>query len=325
MKERYVIKNFRDTTLAIIDSVNDIITDYQAQGYLLTLRQLYYQFIARDWFPEDRRWSWTGSRWAKDPNGTKNAQPNYDWLGGIINEGRMAGLIDWEVIEDRGRERKRNSHWDNPKGVIESARSSYGIDMWSNQPERVEVWIEKEALVGVIEPVCRKLDVPFFACRGYVSQSEMWRAGVEFRKPLPKYFGTATGPHIIILHLGDHDPSGIDMTRDNYDRLRMFSGDNVTVERIALNMDQIRKYNPPPSPAKTTDSRGTDYIAKFGIDSWELDALEPKVLTSLIEQNVAKHRDDTLYMEQEVQLERDLMQLDSIIYHLNKDEEDESD
>jgi len=309
MKERFITKNFADATLAVIIRANDIIDEYQAQGYDLTLRQLYYQFVARDVFPENRRWAWTGARWVKDRDGTKNAQPNYDWLGGIINDGRMAGLIDWLAIEDRTRERKHNSHWDNPKGVIESARNSYGIDMWSNQPERVEVWIEKEALVGVIESVCKTLDVPFFACRGYVSQSEMWRAGVEFRNP---------EQHVVILHLGDHDPSGIDMTRDNFERLRTFSDGNVTVERIALNMDQIKKYNPPPSPAKTTDSRGTDYIDKFGIDSWELDALEPKVLIDLITKKVANHRADTLYVERERQLERDLMKLDSIIHNLDK-------
>ena len=298
----------------MIDCANDIITEYEAQGYHLTLRQLYYQFVARDMFPENRRWGWTGNRWVKDPQGTKNAQPNYDWLGSIINDGRMAGLIDWLAIEDRTRERKRNSHWDNPKGVIKSARDSYGIDMWSTQPERVEVWIEKEALVGVIEDTCRSLDVPYFACRGYVSQSEQWRAGVGFRAPEHG----AGGQHIVILHLGDHDPSGIDMTRDNFERLRMFSGDNVTVERIALNMDQIRKYNPPPSPAKTTDSRGTDYIDKFGIDSWELDALEPKVLIDLIVEKVANHCDMTLYAERENQLADDLRKLDSIIDHLEK-------
>lgn len=304
MREQFVHKDFKQTTLTVIIEANRIIDKYRAQGYLLTLRQLYYQFVAHDLFPDDRRWDWTGTKWVKSPNGTKNAQPNYNWLGGIVNDGRMAGLIDWDAIEDRTRERKLNSHWDTPKSVIESARLSYGIDMWENQPERVEVWIEKEALVGVIQSTCRDLDVPYFACRGYVSQSEMYQAGLEFRNPRQ---------HNVILHLGDHDPSGIDMTRDNFDRLKMFSDNNVTVERIALNMDQIRAFNPPPSPAKTTDSRGTGYIEKFGIDSWELDALEPSMLVDLIERNVAKHRDDSLYAERERQLEKDLGSLDTIV------------
>ena len=287
MKEQFITKGFKDSTLTIIDAANVIIAEYQAQGFSLTLRQLYYQFVARALLP--------------------NTQQSYDRLGSIINNARLAGLMDWYAIEDRTRERKRNSHWDNPRGVIESARDSYGIDMWSNQPERVEVWIEKEALVGVIEDTCRALDVPFFACRGFVSQSEQWRAGKEFRDPKQ---------HIVILHLGDHDPSGIDMTRDNFERLRMFSDDNVTVERIALNMDQIRKYNPPPNPAKVTDSRYKAYLRDYGPDSWELDALEPKVMTNLITEKVANHRDDTLYVERERQLERDVMKLDSIIHNL---------
>ena len=287
MKERFITKNFHDSSLAIIDDANDIIAEYQAQGFSLTLRQLFYQFVARDLIPNTTR--------------------SYDRLGTIINDGRMAGLIDWLSIEDRTRERKRNSHWDNPKGVIESARDSYGIDMWSNQPYRVEVWIEKEALVGVIEHTCRALDVPFFACRGYVSQSEQWRAGVEFRNP---------DQHIVILHLGDHDPSGIDMTRDNFARLRMFSDDNVTVERIALNMDQIKKYNPPPNPAKVTDSRYETYLLAYGPESWELDALEPKTLTNLIIEKVINHRDNILYAERERQLANDMTKLDKIIRNL---------
>lgn len=78
----------------------------------------------------------------------------------------------------------------------------------------------------------------------------------------------------VILHLGDHDPSGIDMTRDISDRLELFGAD-VEVKRIALNWDQIDEFTPPPNPAKLSDSRAGAYIAEYGDESWELDALEP--------------------------------------------------
>jgi hypothetical protein len=142
------------------------------------------------------------------------------------------------------------------------------------------VWIEKEALAGVLERACEPLDVPHFSCRGYVSLSAMWRAAVRIRARLETRHKTA-----VVLHLGDHDPSGIDMTRDIEQRLAVFGAD-VTVKRIALNMDQVRRFNPPPNPAKVTDSRCAGYIEKYGNQSWELDALDPRTINTLITNQV---------------------------------------
>jgi hypothetical protein len=284
MKKLFIDKNFKQAALDIIDKANEIIEDYAAQGFNLTLRQIYYQFVSKALIP--------------------NTERSYKRLGSIINDGRLAGLIDWNAIEDRGRHVMANSHWDTPADVIRSAKYSYKIDMWANQEKRVEVWIEKEALSGVIAPVCRELDVPYFACKGYVSQSEQWRAGQR---------AWDTNQPTVIVHLGDHDPSGIDMTRDNQSRLSMFSGQNVTVERIALNMDQINQYNPPPNPTKTTDSRATGYIEEFGHSSWELDALEPAVIAQLIRDQVNLHRDALLWIDKEAQLAADLATLDQIV------------
>jgi hypothetical protein len=91
-----------------------------------------------------------------------------------------------------------------------------------------------------------------------------------------------SGQTPVVIHLGDHDPSGIDMTRDIRDRLTIMSHGSVEVKRIALTMTQIEQYQPPPNPAKITDSRAEDYIGNYGYESWELDALEPQVLVDLI-------------------------------------------
>jgi hypothetical protein len=163
----------------------------------------------------------------------------------------------------------------------------YRTDKWADQACHVEVWIEKEALTGVIAGICRELEVPYFACRGYVSQSEVWRAAKRFEK---------MDKPAIVIHLGDHDPSGIDMTRDNLDRLELLSNyADVTVRRIALNMDQIDLYDPPPNPTKLTDSRAGSYLAQFGNSSWELDALEPTVIRDLIRENVLEFRDEKVW------------------------------
>lgn len=154
-------------------------------------------------------------------------------------------------------------------------------------------WIEKDALVGVIQGVCQRNDVPFFSCRGYTSQSEMWSAAQRLLGYL------ANGQTPLIIHLGDHDPSGIDMTRDITDRLALFLEHEgyspADVQRIALNMDQIERYDPPPNPAKLTDSRASSYVREHGDDSWELDALDPTVMASLIEGAIHDVRDDLLW------------------------------
>lgn len=267
-KIKYVNKSFRAASLEAIDTANAIIVEYARQGFDLTLRQLYYQMVARGHIP--------------------NSERSYKNFGSLIDDGRLAGLIDWDRIIDRTRNLRSNSHWTTPAQIMQSAAYSYAIDKWRDQPNRLEVWIEKDALVGVIHDVCTRLDVPYFACRGYTSQSEMWRAGERFieyrqRKQEP-----------IILHLGDHDPSGIDMSRDITDRLDLFAG-GIQVERLALNYDQVEQYNPPPNPAKLTDSRADDYVLNYGYSSWELDALEPRVIADLIERNVLLYRDDDLW------------------------------
>lgn len=290
MKQLFVPKNFKDASLEIITAANEIIDEYRDQGFLLTLRQLYYQFVARALLP--------------------NTQQSYKRLGSIINDARLAGLVDWSAIEDRTRNVKSNYHYTGPRQAIQDALDTYEIDMWANQPERVEVWIEKEALAGVIANVCDEMDVPYFACRGYVSQSEQWRAYARAR-----YYSDERDQVTTILHFGDHDPSGIDMTRDNQDRLDMFLGytGEVTVERLALNMDQIEEFKPPPNPAKITDSRFAGYAAKYGDESWELDALEPQVMTDLIRQHVKQHRDPALWSDKEEERENHRFQLQEII------------
>lgn len=270
MKQKFQDIKLRTDTLAQIEKANTIIAEYEAQGFRLTLRQLYYQFVSRDLL--------------------ENTEKNYKRLGDIISNGRLAGLIDWDAIEDRTRNLRSLGHWSDPAEIIYSAHSSFQIDRWANQPNRVEVWVEKDALVGVIEGVCEDNDVSYFACRGYTSQSEMYGAAQR----LARY--VKAGQDVTILHLGDHDPSGIDMTRDIRDRMEMFlRGLGCDVNRLALNWEQIELYSPPPNPAKTTDSRYAGYESEYGDESWELDALEPRVISDLIERNILALRDEDLW------------------------------
>ncbi len=278
-KITYESKDFTNRTLETIDKAEDIIRQYQAQGFSLTLRQLYYQFVARALIP--------------------NTERDYKRLGNIVSDARRAGMIDWEAIEDRTRFIRAISSWDDPREILQTTVDSYHKDLWKTQDKRFEVWIEKDALIGVVEPTCKELDLPHFSCRGYVSDSEMWHGAMRLLRHV------RNGQDVIVLHLGDHDPSGIDMTRDITDRLNLFSffKDGIEVRRIALTMEQIKVVNPPPNPAKVTDSRYEKYAAEFGDESWELDALEPAYIADLIRTAVFEERDidrwEVAYNEQE--------------------------
>lgn len=266
-KIQYKEIRFQQKSLDLIELVNQVVDEYSAQGYELTLRQVYYQLVARGYIPNNER--------------------SYKNVGSLINDGRLAGLIDWNSVTDRTRNLRKAGHWDNPADVIASARYSYNLDKWKGQPNYVEVWVEKDALVDIVGQACSPLDTPYFSCRGYTSQSEMWSAAQRFIRQEQR-------EKRIIIHLGDHDPSGIDMTRDIQERLELFGAD-VYVKRVALTMNQIQTYNPPPNPAKITDSRASKYIDQFGDESWELDALEPKVITDLIKKQVTMYRNDDIY------------------------------
>lgn len=284
-KIAYVERNFSDGSLAIIEQANEICEDYQAQGFDLTLRQLYYQFVARGLI--------------------RNAQTEYKRLGSVVNDGRLAGLIDWDHIVDRTRNLQALAHWQDPQEIISAVARQFRHERWADQPWRAEVWIEKDALSGVIAGACQRNDVPYFSCRGYTSQSELWGAAQR----LTGY--EEAGQKTVVIHLGDHDPSGIDMTRDIAGRLALF-GAGTRVERIALTMDQVQQYSPPPNPAKLTDSRATDYIGVYGDESWELDALDPATLDALVEDAIRRYRDEDIWRDSTARQERERGQLTAV-------------
>lgn len=300
---RYEAWKPRADALETIVKANAICAQYAAQGYDLTLRQLYYQFVARGYIPNNIK--------------------SYNRLGLTINKARLAGYMDWDYIVDRTRNLSGTPHWATPESAVKRAADRFRQDKWRKAPTRVEVWVEKEALAGIVGRTSSRHDVDFFSCRGYVSQSELWAAS----RRLLRYI--INGQNVVVLHLGDHDPSGIDMTRDMLARLTTFTTQDyfnahpknfkvsnpkrttiwqsmankcggrtpLEMRRIALNMDQVEEYEPPPNPAKITDSRAAGYMDIYGTDSWELDALEPQVLDALIEEHVLGERDDTIWDE----------------------------
>src|SRR5262245_14076319 len=185
-KECFIDHRFSKDSQELITSANTIIDEYTADGFVLTLRQLYYQMVARDILP--------------------NKVQSYKRLGSILNDARYAGLVDWAAIEDRRRNLEGASHWKNPANAIESIASQFAIDKWQGQKYRPELWIEKEALAGIVERAALANDLHYLACCGYNSASEMYEAAKRVRRR------RAAGQKTVIIYLGDHDPSGIDMS-----------------------------------------------------------------------------------------------------------------
>ncbi len=260
--------------MAIIKTANDILTRYQRQGYRVTLRQLYYVFIAQDLFPAD----WIDTEYNAKQGlqaDTKNTVKNYKRLGGIVNDGRLRGLIDWAIIEDRVRIPKPPREYDSLEDLVEAALYSFRLPRWKDQEYYAELWVEKDALSGVLQPLAEEYHVTLMVNRGYSSQSAMYEAG--------KRFAAKDGEGYItkLFYLGDHDPSGEDMVQDIQGRLRMY-GSEVNVKKVALTMPQIDQYSPPPNPVKSTDSRAPKYEEAHGSESWEVDALPPEVLHEVI-------------------------------------------
>lgn len=332
--------NPKDDTLDLVQQATSIARGFIAQGYDMTVRQLYYQLVSLNVIP--------------------NTIQSYKRLASILDDARMGGGFDWSYLVDRTRNLVGNTHWNDPAQIIRATARSYMLDRWKNQRVRVEVWVEKEALSGVIGRIAGELDVDWTACRGYMSSSEMWHAAQRFGRYLD------AGQRVVVLHLGDHDPSGLDMTRDNTDRLSLFTDvdwvrahrrdfggqdpaevrhevvqdamrdrleldagvEPLEIRRIALNMDQVLEYDPPPNPAKFTDSRAAGYVDEHGPSSWELDALPPNVLADLIRGHVEAERDPYVWedtIEQETD-ERRILQAATdrwadVVEFLNETEE----
>lgn len=256
--------------------INDILEEYVADGFVLTLRQLYYQLVSRDIIP--------------------NQQIEYTRLSNILKKGRMAGIVDWDAIEDRVRRPQIPWYCDSPEDAMNTIIQQYRLDRMYGQVSKIEVWVEKDALSSILSRVTHKYHLRLMVNRGYSSCSAMHEA----------YKRLNTGD--TILYFGDHDPSGLDMIRDVRERLQDF-GIEVNVIPVALTMEQIKQFNPPPNPAKISDPRADWYISQWGYTSWELDALPPQELIRLCETEVLARIDLEMYQDMVEHEKEDIREL----------------
>jgi len=292
------------TRSELLDAARAYAEKYRDDGYSLTLRQLYYALVSDKLIP--------------------NAQNSYKRLGDVLGEARFAGEFEMDLIVDRGRKAGGSKQAEvkvDVNAAEREARNYVGaipywainIDRWFGQQTHVSVWVEKDALSGVFEKPCKDLGVGFFACKGYPSHSALWewlkqleKAHQRSQEPVEDNDGRIDVPppieEAVVLYFGDHDPDGWQIHRSAEAALNAFADvycldiPPIRFRRMALNMDQIRQYNPPPLPAKTTSSRYASYQQEHGTDdAWELDALKPRVLDKLIRDSVAEHWDGATF------------------------------
>ncbi len=269
MKQSYrVVPNFKPATRELLAKILAVTESYQKQGYVLTLRQLYYQLVVQNIFA--------------------NLQKNYAKLSDLLGEARMCGLCDWDVIEDRIRVPKFPNEWDNIQSAMDTLIAVYRKKRWFDQENYVEVWVEKDALSGVLEPITRDYHVHLLVNRGYSSISAMRDSSLRFR------VAESDGKSCYLLYLGDHDPSGEDMVRDIKTRLSELLA-VVDVQKIALTKEQIAEFSLPPNPAKLSDPRARGYIEEHGEESWEVDALPPATLNEILTNALEELIDRDLY------------------------------
>lgn len=287
MKEQFRTNRIRPERQVMIDAVNIILQDYHSQGYRLTLRQLYYQLVAQGTIP--------------------NSVKEYSKLSQTCVIGRMNGLLDWFMIEDRIRVPYLEYYVDSPEDAIEDTLSHYKLNRQEGQSRHIEIWTEKDAVSNILKRVSEKFHVRLMVNRGYSSCSAMYETYKRFSR---------VDQEQIILYVGDHDPSGLDMLRDIKTRLLEFGTDDFRLIPVALTMPQIKKYKPPPNPAKISDPRAGWYINQFGNTSWELDALSPKVLEAVVRTALLRHLDVIQYNFMIDQEDKDKIKLKNIIKQL---------
>lgn len=279
MKEQFIEKlHLNKENKQRLETINDIIKKYTLQGYKLTLRQLYYQLVSKDIIA--------------------NSLKEYAKLSKLLVQGRMFGLVDWDAIEDRTRKPYIPYSVIDVSDAIEDTIRTYRLDRMENQDVYIEVWVEKDALSGVLKRITSKYHVQLIVNKGYGSCTALYDASKRIND------ATENGKDAFILYLGDFDPSGMNMVEDIKKRLLEFNCD-VSVKRIALTQEQIKKYNPPPNPAKMTDPRAKSYVEQYGNKSWEVDALNPETLNELITDEIEDLIDIEKYNEMLEQEERD--------------------
>jgi hypothetical protein len=200
-------------------------------------------------------------------------QANMQRVYRLLKEARERGLIPWEWITDETRELERAATWDDPAAYVRAVHRSYRRDFWQQQLIRAEIWSEKGTVRGVLAPVLDQYGVGFRVMHGFSGATTVYDVAQDY-----------DGRPLVVLYVGDWDPSGLCMSeQDLPDRIAKYGGNHVILKRIALTREHLAGLPSFPASNKKKDPRYGWFVRRFGERCWELDALDPNDLRELVE------------------------------------------
>jgi len=248
----------------LIAQVRKIIKGYD---FALTLRQIYYQLVARQIIP--------------------NQQKYYMKLSRLCVIGRDEGILPEEAFADRLRQVDKPASWLDLADFMATVRRAYKKDKWAEQDVYLEIWTEKDALRGVITPVTYAYDVALLIVRGQVSRTAIYESYERFAEKIEE------GKDCYLYYFGDFDPSGLSIYHSLRERIASHGdeGQYINFERIALTPEQIEEYDLPSDPGKQADPNYKRFVAEYGDNVVELDSLPPDALREVVMNCIASHID----------------------------------
>jgi hypothetical protein len=206
-------------------------------------------------------------------------EAEYKTVVRLTGEMRRAGDLPFDWIADSTRWMRKPTTYDSIESALQITARTYRRSLWAENHQYVEIWIEKEALAGVVVDVTDEFDVPLMVTRGYPSLSFVQSAAEAMN---------ARDQFTSVYYLGDHDPSGVDISRKLEEDLIDFTDGRVSFERIAVTEHQILDLALPSRPTKKTDTRSKNFIG----ESVELDAIPATALRDLVRDAIEDHVDE---------------------------------
>jgi hypothetical protein len=254
----------RRRTRAGIDTIRRAIHDTLANDHPMTVRQLFYQLV----------------------NGGVIEKTEREYKSTIVRltaEMRLDREIPFGWIADNTRWMRKPRTYSGLRDLLEETQRTYRRSIWDQQDAYVEIWLEKDALAGVLFLITSYFDVPLMVTRGFPSLTFLYEAADVIREK---------GKPAFLYYFGDYDPSGVDIPRTVEQRIREFAPEmEIHFQRVAVNPDQIEEWGLPTRPTKRTDSRSRN----FDGDSVEVDAIDPTRLRRLVRDCIVQHIDKEAY------------------------------
>jgi hypothetical protein len=266
-------------TKAEVDARREALLDVVSEMKPMTVRQVFYQATVRDI--------------------VEKSEAGYNKVQIDLVQMRRSGDLPYSWLADNTRWQRKPETFDSIEQALEDTARFYRKALWANIAAYVEVWLEKDALAGVVMPVTEMYDVPLMVSRGYASLSFLHSAA--------EYIGSLDVP-TFIYHFGDFDPSGVNAGEKIEETLREMAPDaEIHFERVAVTEQQIEQWNLPTRPTKASDTRSRT----FGDISVELDAIPPGTLRALVELVIQRHLPERQFeiLKAAEESERDLLKV----------------